>query len=98
MATQRNIQIQYFNGSDYDVLYPQVQPSNITSGELINNTISPANILQGEFGYMMTANAEAVYDISATQVRNIYIGYMDMEPGTSILPAGDIYLCYQVRS
>ena len=29
MATTRNIQMQYFNGTDYDTLYPQTQYSNI---------------------------------------------------------------------
>ena len=29
MATTRNIQMQYYNGTDYDVLYPEVQIGNV---------------------------------------------------------------------
>ena len=95
MATQCNIQIQYFNGSDYDVLYPQVQPSNITSGELTNNTISPSNILQGTLANQLLASANSVSNLTSTMIRNIYAGTTDMTVGSSVLPAGDIYLCYE---
>lgn len=37
MATTRNIQMQYFNGSDYDILYPQVNLSNVSGSISINN-------------------------------------------------------------
>ena len=39
MATTRNIQMQYFNGTDYDTLYPKVNLSNV-SGSISINKIS----------------------------------------------------------
>lgn len=44
MATTKNIQMQYFNGTDYDTLYPQINIENVNelsdTIESINNTIS----------------------------------------------------------
>ena len=80
MSTQRNSQIQYYNGTDYDILYPQIQPSNI---------------LQGTLASQILASATSVSNLSNTQIRNIYCGTTDMTAGTSILSAGDIYLCYE---
>ena len=42
MATERNIQMNYFNGTDYDILYPQVNLSNI-SGNLDASMVSYSN-------------------------------------------------------
>ena len=80
MATTHNITITYFNGTDYDTLYPQIQPSNI---------------LQGTLASQILASATSVSNLSNTQIRNIYCGTTDMTAGTSVLSAGDIYLCYE---
>lgn len=43
MATTRNIQMQYYNGTDYDTLYPQVNLSNV-SGNLNATNVSYSNL------------------------------------------------------
>lgn len=41
------------------------------------------------------ANATSVATLADKQVRNIYAGTADMTAGTSALPTGDIYICYE---
>ena len=80
MATTRNIVITYFNGTDYDTLYPQTQASLIQAGTF------PGTVL---------ANANSVTSTTTTQLRNIYFGTVDMIANSSALTTGDIYLCYE---
>lgn len=89
MAQNRNIQIQYFNGTDYDTLYPIVNLQNVT------DLLSPSNLASGTLSNSLRANSNATATITSAQIRNIYAGTIDMTAGTSVLPAGDIYLCYE---
>lgn len=89
MAQNRNIQIQYFNGRDYDTLYPIANLQNVV------NLLSPSNLASGTLSNSLTANSNATATIASAQIRNIYAGTIDMIAGTSVLPAGDIYLCYE---
>ena len=79
MAQNYNITMSYFNGTDYDVLYPQTLPSNILAGTLSGQ---------------LQANSTAVSNVTTAQVRDIYAGTLDMTDGTSVLPSGVIYLVY----
>lgn len=80
MATTRNIVITYFNGTDYDTLYPQTQASLIQAGTFQGTVI---------------ANSTSVATTTTTQIRNIYFGTVDMTANSSALTTGDIYLCYE---
>ena len=80
MATTRNIVMTYFNGTDYDTLYPRTQASLIQAGT---------------FSGTILANANSVTSTTTTQLRNIYFGTVDMTANSSALTTGDIYLCYE---
>lgn len=80
MAQNYNIQMSYFNGTDYDTLYPQTKPENILSGTLSSQ---------------INANSTSMANLSSSQIRNIYAGTLDMTAGSSLLPSGEIYLYYE---
>lgn len=50
---------------------------------------------QGNLAGLTLANATSVATITTAQVRNIYAGTLDMTANSSVLPSGDIYLCYE---
>lgn len=89
MAQNRNIQIQYFNGTDYDILYPIVNLQNVT------DLLSPSNLASGTLSNSLTANSNATATITSAQIRNIYFGTRDMTANSSALTTGSIYLCYE---
>ena len=89
MAQNRNIQIQYFNGTDYDTLYPIANLQNVT------NLLSPSNLASGTLSNSLTANSNATATITSAQIRNIYFGTTDMTANSSALTTGSIYLCYE---
>ena len=89
MAQNRNIQIQYFNGTDYDILYPIVNLQNVT------DLLSPSNLASGTLSNSLTANSNATAIITSAQIRNIYFGKTDMTANSSALTTGSIYLCYE---
>lgn len=89
MAQNRNIQMQYFNGTDYDILYPIANLQNVT------NLLSPSNLASGTLSNSLTANANATSTITSAQVRNIYAGTQDMTSGSSVLTTGSVYICYE---
>ena len=61
MATTRNIEMQYFNGTDYDTLYPKVNFSN-TTGTLA--------VSRGGTG--MTSNPSMLTNLSSTSAANVF--------------------------
>ena len=54
-----------------------------------------SDVTAGTFGGQVTANAEAVADISVSQVRNIMASMTDLTAGTSSLTSGNMYLVYE---
>ena len=54
-----------------------------------------STITAGTLAGAVVANATAVANLGTKQVRNIYAGTADLTPGTSALPTGDIYICYE---
>ena len=80
MATTRNIVITYFNGTDYDTLYPRTRASLVQAGT---------------FAGRVVANNSALSSTTTTQLRNIYFGTTDMTANSSALTTGSIYLCYE---
>lgn len=59
------------------------------------HTHDASKVTAGTLGGKVLANATAVSDLAAKQVRNIYAGTTDMTAGTSALPTGDIYVVYE---
>lgn len=60
-----------------------------------NGTVSADNVTAGTLDGKVLANATTVATLSDKQVRNIYAGTVDMTPGVSPLPSGDIYIVYE---
>ena len=56
-----------------------------------NTGSGSSSSLKGE----VKADQEAVKDVTAAQVRNIYAGTEDMTPGVTPLASGDIYFVYE---
>lgn len=54
-----------------------------------------SDITAGTLAGKVVANASAVTDLTAKQVRNIYAGTTDMEAGVTALTTGDIYIVYE---
>ena len=59
------------------------------------HTHNASDIIGGTFGGQVKANAEAVADISVSQVRNIMASMTDLTAGTSSLTSGNMYLVYE---
>ena len=71
-----------------------------SNGNIADSGVKAAEIVTADTtthiaSTMLVANAAAVADLSTKQVRNIYAGTADLTPGTSALPSGDIYICYE---
>ena len=70
---------------------------DVTADTLIalEHTQSASTVTAGTFAGQVVANASAVTDLTAKQVRNIYAGTTDMEAGVTALTTGDIYIVYE---
>ena len=60
-----------------------------------NHSQAASTITAGTLAGKVVANASAVTDLTAKQVRNIYAGTTDMEAGVTALTTGDIYIVYE---
>jgi len=76
----------------------------VTSGGVFNaisgkadasHTQSASTISAGTLAGSVVANAAAMANLNVPQVRNIYAGTADLVAGTSQLPSGSIYICYE---
>ena len=63
--------------------------------KLKSHSQAASTITAGTLAGKVVANASAVTDLTAKQVRNIYAGTADMTAGTTELATGDIYIVYE---
>lgn len=61
----------------------------------VNHTQAASTITAGTFGGKVVANQSAASDVGVSQVRNIYAGTGDMNPGVTKLETGALYLVYE---
>lgn len=89
--------------TDFPSQMPPTQHSHSIS-DITNfpSTMPPSNhnqsantITDGTLAGAVVANAAAVANIGAKQVRNIYGGTAELTDGVSALPTGDIYVQYE---
>ena len=73
MSTQRNIQIQYFNGTDYDVLYPQTQGN--LAGLTTANTTAVSTITTTQLRNIYAGTVDMTDGSSVLPSGDIYLVY-----------------------
>lgn len=70
MGTTKNVEMQIFNGTDYDTLYPKVNLSNITGKLMLSNTTETLAVFRGGTG--MTSNPSMLTNLSSTSAANVF--------------------------
>lgn len=99
----KNIEMQYYNGSEYEVCYPKVSLSNITGALNVNYLSGVLPVSKGGTG---ATSIEAIKqswgflnseDIKDLDVGSFYTyGKDDIEAGVTSLEVGKLYLVYEV--
>lgn len=97
MATTRNIQMQYFNGTDYDTLYPYTTNELIGSLPITGGTMTGNLVLNGDpTSNLMAASKQYVDNVRTTIQQDIFFDkLLEKEyqvnfvfKGSSRLPSG----------
>lgn len=73
MATNRNIVIQYFNGTDYDQLYPQTQGT--LAGLTTANLTAVASLTSMQIRNIYAGTTDMVANSSVLSSGDIYFCY-----------------------
>lgn len=91
-----NVLVKVILDTELSRAYVQNADTNSYLENKIKSHSQPASdITAGTFAGQVVANASAVTDLTAKQVRNIYAGTADMTAGTTELATGDIYIVYE---
>lgn len=91
-----NVLVKVILDTELSRAYVQNADTNSYLENKLKSHSQPASdITAGTFAGQVVANASAVTDLTAKQVRNIYAGTTDMEAGVTALTTGDIYIVYE---
>lgn len=91
-----NVLVKVILDTELSRAYVQNADTNSYLENKLKSHSQPAStITAGTLAGKVVANASAVTDLTAKQVRNIYAGTTDMEAGVTALTTGDIYIVYE---
>lgn len=91
-----NVLVKVILDTELSRAYVQNADTNSYLENKLKSHSQPAStITAGTLAGKVVANASAVTDLTAKQVRNIYAGTTDMEAGVTPLTTGDIYIVYE---
>ena len=91
-----NVLVKVILDTELSRAYVQNSDTNSYLENKFKSHSQPAStITAGTLAGKVVANASAVTDLTAKQVRNIYAGTADMTAGVTELATGDIYIVYE---
>lgn len=91
-----NVLVKVILDTELSRAYVQNADTNSYLENKLKSHSQPAStITAGTLAGKVVANASAVTDLTAKQVRNIYAGTADMTAGVTELATGDIYIVYE---
>lgn len=91
-----NVLVKVILDTELSRAYVQNADTNSYLENKFKSHSQPAStITAGTLAGKVVANASAVTDLTAKQVRNIYAGTADMTAGVTELATGDIYIVYE---
>lgn len=83
----KNIEMQVFNGSSYEAIYPVPASHNHSASNITSGTLAVA---RGGTGQTTATPA-----VETKGLRQIYAGTSDMTAGTTALTTGVVYFVYE---
>ncbi len=96
MATDYDITIKRYNGTDYDALYPKVRSSSIEGTvDIVHGGTGANNAATARTNLAVYSKTEADTAITTALNAKITYGTTDLTAGTSPLEAGVLYFVYE---